>query len=540
MAATDQRAWTSSGPFADHRAMIWGRGCAACLLAVSLLTAVGWGADFTLTVEARDGATGRPVPARFYLVDSAGKHWSPPGAITYVKGEENHFIAPGRFQVKLPPGEYRLTAERGPEYRAWSGSITARAGEQREIIVPLARWIDLNALGWYSGDLHNHRRAEEVPQLLLAEGLNLAPTITDWIWEDAPVSSPPKTSEAIRQLDARHAYSVLDKEVERLVQGPGAVDLLALRSPIPFAGYRLYPPSDTYTALARAQGGYVDAEKIVWRDTAALVALGQVDFAGIVHNHFQRNGVELETDEWGMIPKERAEFHTIAGMPLWAMEVYYRFLNCGFLLPVSAGSASGVKPSPLGYNRVYVKIRDGFSYDNWFRALKQGRSFATNGPMLFLTVNGQEPGATLAFSQSRPRTLKIHVEASSAGALNRLEVIFKGKTIRTATAPEASGKLALDFEYEIRESGWLAARCFEQPGATIRFAHTSPIYVRLGRLSGVVPPDAQFFLDWIARELQYYGHQPEFRDPSHRAAMLAFFNRARAVYSRIAANVRPD
>ena len=38
----------------------------------------------------------------------------------------------------------------------------------------------------------------------------------------------------------------------------------------------------------------------------------------------------------------RPEFETIAGMPLWAMEVYYRYLNCGFHLPVSAGSASGV------------------------------------------------------------------------------------------------------------------------------------------------------------------------------------------------------
>jgi len=32
----------------------------------------------------------------------------------------------------------------------------------------------------------------------------------------------------------------------------------------------------------------VDAEKIMWRDVAALVALGHVDFAGIVHNHFSR------------------------------------------------------------------------------------------------------------------------------------------------------------------------------------------------------------------------------------------------------------
>ena len=62
-------------------------------------------------------------------------------------------------------------------------------------------------------------------------------------------------------------YSVLDKEVERLEAGPGAVALLGLRSPIPFDGYRLHPSDAGLRQGARGmQGGYVDAEKIVWRD----------------------------------------------------------------------------------------------------------------------------------------------------------------------------------------------------------------------------------------------------------------------------------
>jgi hypothetical protein len=483
---------------------------------------------FTLTVKTRDTATGRSVPARFYLVDRAGKHWTSPGALEYNKPGENHFIAPGSFQIQVPPGEYKLSAERGPEYRAWTGTVTGQTGQSRTVTVPLARWIDMNHRGWYSGDLHNHRRADEMPQLLLAEDLNLAPTLTDWIWEDAPVSHPPRTTDAIRSVDATHVYSVLDKEVERLEQGPGAVDLLGLRSTIPFDGYRLYPPNDVYCALAHAQGGYVDAEKIVWRDTAALVALKAIDFAGIVNNHFSRGAVELETDRWGMIPKERPEFDTIAGMPLWSMEVYYRFLNCGFRLPVSAGSASGVKASPLGYNRVYVRLHEPFSYEGWFRALKAGRSFATNGPMLFLTVNGQDPGATL----SAPARLRIRAEASSAGRLDRLEILFGGKVIKSVPA-HASSRAAVDFEYEPQESGWVAARCFEQPGATIRFAHTGPVYVQSEKARDATA-DAQFFLDWIDREIRFYKAAEGFRSPAHREAMLSFFAKARAVYAKLA------
>ncbi|MGH8248170.1 MAG: CehA/McbA family metallohydrolase, partial [Gammaproteobacteria bacterium] len=378
--------------------------------------------------------------------------------------------------------------------------------------------------------LHNHRRPEEMPLLLAAENLNLAPTLADWIWDDRQNSRPPDTTEAIRRVDATHVYSVLDKEVERLKDGPGAVDLLGLRSVIPFDGYAFYPPNDTFTRKAREQGGWVDAEKIVWRDVAALVALGQIDFAGLVYNHFNRQDVETETDAWGMIPKQRPEFHTPAGMPLWAMEVYYRFLNCGFRLAASAGSASGVKAAPLGYNRVYVKLGQRFGYDEWFRALKAGRSFATNGPMLFLTVNGEEPGGVLKLGDGSPRRVRVHAEALSLRPLDRLEVLFKGKVVRTAAG---NGKLLADFTMDIAETGWFAARAFEKPDRTVRFAHTSPVYVELPGDSGIVREDARFFIEWMDREMAFYRKVPGFREPGHREAMLAMFSAARQVYAKL-------
>ena len=139
-----------------------------------------------------------------------------------------------------------------------------------------------------------------------------------------------------------------------------------------------------------------------------------------------------------MIPKDKPEYKTAAGMPLWAMDVYYKFLDCGFRLPVSAGSATGVKAAPLGYGRVYVKTERRINYHNWFRSLKAGRSFATNGPMLFLTVDGQGPGAVLPGH----RDMHIHAEASSQYPLDRLEVVYKGNIVRTVRGP---GKLIADF-----------------------------------------------------------------------------------------------
>jgi hypothetical protein len=494
---------------------------AAQSMAFVLIT-LARGAELQFELRVRN-----PQPARYYLTDRDGKAWTPGGAVVYEKRSERHFVTGNGFDIQLPRGAYTLVAERGPEYRPFRLRIEGRPGEEKIVPVDVGRWIDMNRLGWFSGDLHNHRRLQEMPLLLLAEDLNLAPTIADWVWDDGQISNPPDTADAVRQVDATHVYSALDKEVERLKSGPGAVDLLGLRSPIPFDGYLLYPPNDTFAKLAHAQGGWVDAEKIVWRDVVALVALGHIDFAGIVYNHFNRQDVETETDAWGMIPKSRPEFNTPSGMPHWAMDVYYRFLNCGFRLAVSAGSATGVKAAPLGYNRVYVKPRGKFSYDEWFRALKEGRSFATNGPMLFLTVDGKEPGDTLRLPDKTVRSVKIHVEASSVNPMDRLEVLFKGKAIRTVTG---AGRLTADFTASVGETGWFAARAFEKPDRTIRFAHTSPVYVEFSGDHGIVGQDVQFFIDWIDREMTFYKYATGFREPRHRDAMLAMFSSARKIF----------
>lgn len=497
------------------------------LAALPAVRAAAQAASGRLQVEIRERAGGA-VPARVYLTNREGKLCPPPGAITYQRREEAHFVCDGRFELTLPAGEYSLQVERGLEYRPAAAKLEVRAGETRRAMIPLERWISMNELGWYSGDLHNHRKVDEMPALLPAEDLNLAPTLTDWIWEGRPNSTPPETTEPIRRAGARHVYSVLDKEIERLRHGPGAIDLLALKQPIPFEGDWLYPPNDVFCRQAHAQGGYVDAEKIMWRDIPALVALGHVDFAGVVHNHFNRHGVETETEAWGMAPKDRPEHHSARGLALWTLEIYYRFLNCGFRLPVSAGSASGVKAAPLGHNRVYVRIGRAFSYESWFRALQAGASFATNGPILFLTVNGKGPGGAIE-APPRGGRLEIRAEARSTAPLDGIEILFQGRVVASAASP------VVELELPVAGSGWVAARAFERPGQTVRFAQTSPVWIRAGRDPGIVAEDARYFVAWLRREIDFYRKETRFASPEHRRAMIGFFEQGEAVFARLAA-----
>jgi hypothetical protein len=491
-----------------------------------------WG---ELRVALIDHNTGRAVSARCYLTDASQQSWIPSGAITYLKPPEHNFIAQTGFRIELPPGSYRLVVEKGPEYLSERREIKVPAGETLNEKIELSRWTDMNALGWFSGDLHNHRDWHEMPQILLSEDLNLAPTLSTWVWEFRPILGISLAKgPAIRYADATHAYSVFDTEIERLGPGPGAVCLIGLRSPVQFHGYLLSPPSTQFCELAHRQGGYVDAEKITWRDSPVLIALQQVDSVGLVYNSFSPHGVEMG---WGVNPPEGSVEAGPAGAPLWALDIYYKFLNCGFRLPVSAGTASGVKPTPLGYDRVYVHMPQKFTYPGWFEALKAGRSFATNGPMLFFTVNGQEPGSEIRIPEASggsERLVKLKAEASSANELERLEIIWKGEVIKSVTAPPHSRRLQVNFDVQMNGSGWFAARAFEQPTASVRFAHTSPVYIRVGSDRGVVPADAQFFISWLDREIKSYEGSPDFRSPADRDAILATFRSARDVYERLA------
>jgi hypothetical protein len=101
--------------------------------------------------------------------------------------------------------------------------------------------------------------------------------------------------------------------------------------------------------------------------------------------------------------------------------------------------------------------------------------------------------------------------------LDRVEVLFKGRVVHTSREPNSSGRWRIRFTIEVGESGWFVARCFERAGSTIRFAHTSPIYLRFDGDAGVWRRMQQF-LKWIEREIAFYrqnqvsGTRPPGRD----------------------------
>ena len=97
---------------------------------------------------------------------------------------------PTRSSLTLPPGKYTITVERGKEYLPETRVVTV-GKEPVELRFKLRRWIDMAARGWYSGETHVHRSAEELPTLVLAEDLNVAFPLSYWVTE---AFASPKTA----------------------------------------------------------------------------------------------------------------------------------------------------------------------------------------------------------------------------------------------------------------------------------------------------------------------------------------------------------
>jgi len=484
-------------------------------------------------VQVVDDTSGQPVAARVSLWRGE-EGLLPSGFSAYSQGDERHILVPGEFSLDLEPGAYRLRIERGLEHVP----VDLDLGVAGDTTVPvrLRRWIDMNARGWYSADMHVHRDPADVPLILKAEDLNFVPTITTHVWS-ADVSRPwPSTSEFPVVVEPGRLFTANAQEVERIQGGPGAVILLARELPLPFDGYELYPPSVAYTRRVHEMGGFVEGDKLFWLDTFVNAALGEIDFIEINCNHFLPRLVDTDLAPWSHWPMELG-YRGPRGFALWMMDLYYRILNSGIELPLSAGSANGVKATPVGYNRVYVRLGEQrFDYPAFMQSLEQGRSFSTNGPMLELEVDGRHgPGDRVDIESGEEH--RFRARARSRGTLETLQLIVNGEVVAEESGPD--GELGLETTLRLDRSAWAAVRAFEGPDPAEAwqpvpqvFAHTSPVYLLEGSRPVIVPESVHDLLEKMDRLIAYTRRLQGFREESHRAETVQVYREAREVLQR--------
>jgi hypothetical protein len=472
-----------------------------------------------LTVVA--DATGKPVPCRVHLRDAAGK----PQRAGTLPFWFDHFSCVGTAELSLPPGKYTYEIERGPEFRPISGSFTLEARGEKKVVARLQRLADMAKEGWWSGELHIHRPVEDIELLAAAEDLHVAPVITWWnnrnLWATKPLPEVP-----LRRFDGDRYSFLLAGEDER--EG-GALLYFHLPRPLSIAGAaREHPSPLQFVAEARKhKGAWIDIEKPFWWDMPVWVASGQVDSIGLANNHMCRDRMS-EKEAWGK-PRIVERLPPPLGNGFWTQEIYYHLLDCGVRLPPSAGSASGVLPNPVGYDRVYVHLGPELKYDAWWEGLRAGRSFVTNGPLLRVRADGHLPGHVFTAAAGKEVRIELTADLTSHDPIRFVEIVQNGRVVRRVPAADLrrTGSLGT---VSFTASGWFLVRAIADNPKTFRFASTAPFYVEVGDSKRRISRgSARFFVEWVRER----AGRVKFDDATQREEVLRHHEAAQRFWEDI-------
>ncbi len=530
-----------------------------------LITRVTLG-DAELMFRVTDGE-GRLLPCRVHLHDESGETVQAVGLSRRI----DHFSTAGEQTVSLPPGTFVYGIERSPEWERVEQEVTIGEGERKAVAVTLRRIADLTRQGWYAGDLHIHREPEQIGQLMRSSDLHIGPVITWWnnrdLWRDRalPEKGPVR-------FDGNRFFELMSGEDER--EG-GALLYFGLARPIDITGSsREFPSPMKFAEQARAgnPGVHLDIEKPFWWDVPVWLALLGVDGSrhsvsqsegpgqqnsdgdagirpekraghrvsspspvtiGLANNHMCR-AVMYEDEAWGK-PRDAGRLPSPRGNGFWTQEIYYHILNTGLRLPPSAGSASGVLPNPVGYNRVYVHVDGDLTWDGWWNGLRAGRSFVTNGPLLVCRANGELPGTIFSRPASQeagspgptaePFRATLNITLTSVGHVPSIEIIQNGRVAQSIPCLQKQTQ-EISTEIAFRESAWFLVRAITDNPRTFRFASTAPFYVEVGehprRTSRA---SAEFFLDWVKQRIDRVPNK--LTDPAQLKEVLRYHLAAR-------------
>ncbi len=443
-----------------------------------------------------DDATGAPLAARVAVTDSDGKFVEIDGQHAHVQylGKRWCYVD-GSFALAVPASGVEIEIRRGLETLPLSVKNPGDTpGRKTERTFRVRRWIDMRSKGYVNGDIHAHLPVpkDAYPQMR-AEDLN-ALVLLYLPDPDNPIATNQCFTGRMDAGSTPGCEIYVGHEVQEWQMGHlNMIGLTKLVPGYPRAGgtleyWKSLPQWDLIRAMrvVREQNGTVfwpHMSSLPGAQLPVAVALGLVD------------GIELLTwndptqlpNHWGPwlnSGMSQAEFPTLRGVDL-----YYQFLNAGFRMPIAAGTDKLGEEIPLGSNRVYAKVEGPATYDGWLAAIKAGKAFVTNGPILEFQADDAVAGDVVEFQGTR--RIKARVTARSILPFTTLEIVLNGDVVGHKTIPVWSNEpkdglysMELKADVELAKSGWLAARVVDHPDLKNRilprdvsvFAQTDPIY----------------------------------------------------------------
>jgi len=495
-------------------------------------------------------ARGNPMAARVFVTGADGLASAPDNAWMYADDsfdraerpfEAHYFDTSGASEIKVPAGHVEVDVMRGFENHFALRKVEVKADSTAQLTVrlaPLVNKADATS-NWVSGDVHVHMNYagsyRNTPTHLVeqASAENLG------IVEDLVVNKEqriPDMAYFSPQLDsASTADHLLLHGQEFHTSYWGHLGLLNLKRNFILPGYAAYPntaaaslyPANANVAdRAHEQGalvGYVHPfdsipdpakDASLTAELPADVALGKVDYIEVLGFSDHKS----------------------------TAEVWYKLLNCGFRLPAAAGTDfMGNYASlrgPVGLNRVYAELKLGpLKIEPWLAAIKAGRTFATNGPLLRLSLGGQPVGGEVRLDKKQE--VKFSAEMSSMVPVDHLQIVCNGKVTRELALDSNRTSARVDASIPLDASGWCVLRAFsdkaEYPILDLYpYATTSPVYVSVAGAPVHSAADAAYFVAWVDRLITAARRNTSWNTEVEKESVISMLQEARRNYAAMA------
>lgn len=210
------------------------------------------------------------------------------------------------------------------------------------------------------------------------------------------------------------------------------------------------------------------------------------------------------------------------GLGTASLADWYRFLNVGRMSAAVGGTDKMSNTVPIGAVRTYAQLGDGggeVSYEDWKEAVRGARTFATCGPLLEFSVEGQPMGSTLDLP-AVGGTVSVDWQAASVVApISRVELIVNGEVRDSAAVDGESGRG--HWSVRLDRSAWLAllVRCRPAAHWEVIGAHSSPVRVNVGDTPIFSTVDALDILRQLESCLAYFDHVATRGDEAARQRM---------------------
>jgi hypothetical protein len=424
---------------------------------------------------------------------------------SWERRKNSRFPGSNGMDVVLPVGTYMVYASRGPEYSLDGKVVEVIEGETKPLMFRIERVVDTTGLvsvdphmhtQWSDGNMSMYERLRSV----VAEGVDVAVssdhnTVTDYEPQlltsglDEYLAVIHGNEVTISGMIHYNTFPVAYREDEEM---NGAIPIDPVKD-LPGALFHRSRSKDPGTIIQinhprSGTLGYFNMYELD-RESAASAIEG-----------FDTTFDILEVVNGPVLGQANQE----------SIEDWLHLLNRGFFFPLTGSSDShGIDGSEPGYSRTYVYYagEKGSQLDqaSVVQAIKEGRSFSSNGPIIDLLVNDTCRSGDTCPDGDGVVDVRIRAQNASWVAVDELRLIVNGerRDVPFTRKPGQPLDMTLEVQILLEEDAYVVLEALGKSslypvtqtssatnewGAILPYALTNPVFVDVDQNGTFDPP----------------------------------------------------